>query len=183
MTNSDGAETPPDPLLRVPTYLMFELIRLARRRSAELYPQEPLRLPHTLALAWLAGRGPMSQRELSERLSVDQGDLVSVIDLLERQGYVERHRDTRDRRRYALHLTDSGRRALHDRRVRGERVNELLLDPLDPGEREHFQALMLKILAHHDPRFAGTRSPDPRDPHTRDPDAPSPREIPSMPHR
>ncbi|MFG2001784.1 MarR family winged helix-turn-helix transcriptional regulator [Spirillospora sp. NPDC048911] len=168
MTNPEGAEPPPDPLLRVPTYLMFELIRLARRRSAELYPDEPLRLPHTLALAWLAGHGPMSQRELSERLSFDPGDLVAVIDLLERHGYVERHRDARDRRRYSLHLTDAGRLALHDRRARGERMNDLLLDPLNPVEREQFRALMLKILAHHDPRFA---------------DAPIPGEIPSRPDR
>lgn len=145
---------PPDPVLRLPSYLVFELVKLARRTSADLYPGEELRLPHIMALAWLADRGPMSQREVSERVNVNPGDLVGVIDALEEFGFVERHRDERDRRRYALHLTEAGRQALHARRARGERLNDTLFAPLDPGERDQLQALLLKVLAHHDPRFS-----------------------------
>ncbi|HEU5160285.1 MAG TPA: MarR family winged helix-turn-helix transcriptional regulator [Streptosporangiaceae bacterium] len=154
---------PADPFLRLPSYLMFELIRAARRTAMELFPDEHLRLPHTAVLACLADRGPMSQREVSELLRFDPGDLVSVIDALEEMRYVVRERDTRDRRRYALQLTEAGRLALHERRGRGVRLNEALLAPLTAIEREQLQTLLLRVLAHHDPRFAAADADDARD--------------------
>ncbi|HEX6469639.1 MAG TPA: MarR family winged helix-turn-helix transcriptional regulator [Streptosporangiaceae bacterium] len=145
---------PVDPFLRLPSYLIFELIRTARRTAMELFPDEHLRLPHAAVLACLADRGPMSQREVSELLRFDPGDLVGIIDALEEMRYVVRERDGRDRRRYALQLTDAGRLALHERRNRGVRLNEALLAPLSTYERDQLQALLLRVLAHHDPRFA-----------------------------
>ena len=145
---------PVDPFLRLPSYLAFELIRTARRLAMELFPDEHLRLPHTAVLACLADHGPLSQREVSEWLRVDPGDLVGVIDALEGLDYVVRQRDTRDRRRYALQLTDAGRIALHERRNRGVRLNEALFEPLSVVERDQLQTLLLRVLAHHDPRFA-----------------------------
>jgi DNA-binding MarR family transcriptional regulator len=156
---------PVDPFLRLPSYLAFELIRTARRASMELFPDEHLRLPHTAVLACLADRGPMSQREVSELLRFDPGDLVGVIDALEELKYVIRERDTRDRRRYSLQLTEAGRLALHERRNRGVRLNDALLGPLTTYERDQLQALLLRVLAHHDPRFAAepqAQSPAPR---------------------
>ncbi|WP_146087543.1 MarR family winged helix-turn-helix transcriptional regulator [Thermomonospora echinospora] len=144
----------PDPVLLLPTHLMAELLKLARRTSAELFPTGGLRPPHVVALAWLDGHGPMSQRQVSERMRVNPADMVGVVDELERLGHVERRRDPRDRRRYALHLTDSGRRALHDWRARGERLNDTVFAPLAPHERDTLQELLLKVLVHHDPRFA-----------------------------
>jgi DNA-binding MarR family transcriptional regulator len=143
-----------DPFLRLPSYLVFELIRMARRMAMALFPDEHLRLPHTAVLACLADRGPMSQREVSELLRFDPGDLVGVIDALEELDYVTRERDPRDRRRYSLQLTDAGRLALHERRNRGVRLNEALFAPLTTFERDQLQTLLLRVLAHHDPRFA-----------------------------
>jgi DNA-binding MarR family transcriptional regulator len=143
-----------DPFLRLPNYLVFELIRAARRTAMELFPDEHLRLPHAAVLACLADRGPMSQREVSELLRFDPGDLVGVIDALEELAYVVRERDPTDRRRYSLQLTDAGRLALHERRNRGVRLNEALFAPLTTFERDQLQTLLLRVLAHHDPRFA-----------------------------
>jgi DNA-binding MarR family transcriptional regulator len=154
-----GDPVPPDPLLRLPTYLVAELLKLARRTSAELFPAEELRPYHAAALAWLADHGPMSQRQVSQRMRVDPADMVGVIDELERLGHVERRRDPRDRRRYSLHLTDSGRRALHERRARSERLNDALFAGLAPHERDTFQELLLKALAHHDPWFGPHGAP------------------------
>jgi len=145
---------PVDPFLRLPNYLVFELIRAARRTAMELFPDEHLRLPHAAVLACLADRGPMSQREVSELLRFDPGDLVGVIDALEELAYVVRERDPTDRRRYSLQLTDAGRLALHERRNRGVRLNEALFAPLTTFERDQLQTLLLRVLAHHDPRFA-----------------------------
>ncbi|REF00231.1 MarR family transcriptional regulator [Thermomonospora umbrina] len=157
---------PPDPVLRLPTHLVAEFLRLARRTSEELYPAEELRRPHVVTLAWLADQGPMSQRQVSERLRVGPADLVGVIDTLERLALVERRRDPADRRRYSLHLTDEGRRALRERRVRGERLNDTLLAGLTEPERDTLRSLLLKALAHHDGRFASAADQGPVDPPT-----------------
>jgi DNA-binding MarR family transcriptional regulator len=137
----------------MPTYVMAELLKLARRTASDMFPGELLRLPHTATLACLAQHGPLSQRAVSDLLSVDPADLVGVIDALEEHGYVVRARDPQDRRRYALEITEAGRRALHDRRARGERLNETLFAPLSPHELDQLQSLLLRVLAHHDPRF------------------------------
>ena len=151
-----------DPLHDSLTYLLFELMRLARRTGARMFPGRP-RLPQLLVLACAARHGPLSQREVAERLRMDPGDLVGIVDALEDAGHVRRRRDPDDRRRYALEATEDGRLALGA--SLGERVHldEQLFEPLSPDERRLFKDLILRVLAHHDLRFApsGGHSPDP----------------------
>lgn len=53
--------------------------------------------------------GPLSQGELSAKLLKSGGNLTFVVDNLARQGLVERDRDSHDRRRVVVRLTESGR--------------------------------------------------------------------------
>ncbi|WUI03385.1 MarR family winged helix-turn-helix transcriptional regulator [Spirillospora sp. NBC_00431] len=151
-------EDRPGPLCESPTYLMFELMRLARRTSARMFPGR-LRLPHMFVLACVARLGPLSQREVAEHLRMDPGDLVGIVDALEEAGHVRRRRDPGDRRRYALEATEDGRLALGASMDERARLNETLFEPLSPDELRQFQGLMLRVLAHHDPRFAGPAPP------------------------
>ncbi|QXJ19560.1 MarR family transcriptional regulator [Actinomadura graeca] len=143
----------PDPLRDSPSYLLFELLRLARRTSARIFPGERVRLPHLMVLGCVARLGPLSQREVSEHLRMDAGDIVGLVDTLEEAGYVERRRDAEDRRRYALGVTEAGRLFLSAARERRDHLDALLFGPLAPEELEQFTHLMLRVLAHHDPRF------------------------------
>lgn len=56
--------------------------------------------------------GPLSQRDLAKKLLRSTGNLVTVIDNLERQGAVERRRRTTDRRVVDIHLTEAGRETI-----------------------------------------------------------------------
>jgi DNA-binding MarR family transcriptional regulator len=56
-------------------------------------------------------RGSLSQQAIGERLRIDRTTMVSLIDDLERAGYVERERNPDDRRAYVITLTAAGRRA------------------------------------------------------------------------
>lgn len=49
-----------------------------------------------------------SQRELCDLLRVDRSDMVRLIDALEDAGFVARVRDTEDRRRQLIGLTEAG---------------------------------------------------------------------------
>jgi DNA-binding MarR family transcriptional regulator len=55
--------------------------------------------------------GPLTQRELAALVQVEDQTLSRTVERLERSGYVERHRDTIDRRRIVVSPTDAGREA------------------------------------------------------------------------
>ena len=53
--------------------------------------------------------GHLTQKELSKKLLKSGGNITMVIDNLEKQGFVERRRGEKDRRTFAIHLTDEGK--------------------------------------------------------------------------
>src|SRR5687767_9110080 len=99
-----------DQLLHLPSYLMLQLVREARRLA-----RNDLRAPHVTVLAFLADQEAVAQKRISDRVRMDASDLVSVLDDLERRGFAQRRRDDRDRRRFTVSITDAGGRALRDR--------------------------------------------------------------------
>src|SRR6202035_4875853 len=74
----------------------------------------PLGLPPPQAgvLGRLAQSPGESQRGLADALGMHAPRLVALIDDLEARGLVERRRDPRDRRNYAISLTDAGRQTM-----------------------------------------------------------------------
>lgn len=146
-----GGPEYPTTLLRYPTAALFLLMREAFRLGQErteraTTAEERMRFPHFAVLACLDEFGSASQREISERLRLDPSDLVAFVDWLEDAGFVKRRRDPRDRRRYEVDLTPSGRRALRVRARAAEGMNEDLFRGLRPEERERLHALLLKAL-------------------------------------
>ncbi|TYB94345.1 MarR family transcriptional regulator [Micromonospora sp. WP24] len=88
--------------------------------------------------------GPMTLRELAERMSCEPSNVTFVADRLEGHGYLERHPHPDDRRAKQLVLTPAGTELR-------ERLLELLaedspLTPLDRGERDVLQQLLTRAL-------------------------------------
>ena len=52
--------------------------------------------------------GPMSQREIGQKILRSSGNITMVIDNLERNDLVKRERNEADRRFFIVHLTDKG---------------------------------------------------------------------------
>ena len=52
--------------------------------------------------------GPMSQREIGQKILRSSGNITMVIDNLEKNGLVKRERNEADRRFFIVHLTDKG---------------------------------------------------------------------------
>ena len=96
--------------------------------------------------------GPVSQREVSERISIDASDVVDLVDRLERAGYVRRRRDERDRRRNTLELTPGGRDAIERFRAVARAVDDAVLRGLDDDERTTLRALLHKVVESQEPR-------------------------------
>ena len=56
--------------------------------------------------------GPLSQRELAQKILKSGGNVTMVIDNLEKRGLVTRERDEHDRRLYRITLTPTGRKLI-----------------------------------------------------------------------
>jgi DNA-binding MarR family transcriptional regulator len=57
------------------------------------------------ALEYLEAEGPLTQRDLSERLSLTSGAITMLVDRLEQAGWVERRPHPNDRRYTMLELS------------------------------------------------------------------------------
>lgn len=148
---SESERTFPEPLLAFPSFLMFQVLREARRIIGTLDDQG-LRLPHVSVLSCLAEFGPAAQKDISTRLRIDASDLVSVLDDLEKSGLVRRDRDRTDRRRHAVTITPDGTIALGRRMAATKVLDQRLLEPLTETERAQLHGLLMRVYAHHDPR-------------------------------
>jgi len=56
--------------------------------------------------------GPLSQKDLGQKILRSSGNITMVIDNLEKRGLVRRKRDTSDRRFFFVHLTDEGQKLI-----------------------------------------------------------------------
>ncbi len=59
----------------------------------------------------LSNGQPLSQNELSTRLSLEKSTVSRLVKILERRGWLQRSRSEADRRVMQLTLTDAGQRA------------------------------------------------------------------------
>ena len=133
-----------DQLLHLPSYLMLQLLREARRIA-----RDGLRGPHVTVLAFLSEQEAVAQKRISDGVRMDPSDLVSVLDDLEQRGFAQRRRDDRDRRRFTVSIMDTGRRALHERLETARVHEEELLAPLTSQERVELTTLLRKAYLHH----------------------------------
>ena len=56
--------------------------------------------------------GPLSQKEIGQKILRSGGNITMVIDNLEKRGLVIRKRDDADRRVFIVHLTDEGNKLI-----------------------------------------------------------------------
>jgi len=59
-----------------------------------------------------AGEGKITQQDLSIQLGTDKVSVVRIIDYLSGKGYVKRIKDTVDRRKYSLVLTNKAKKEM-----------------------------------------------------------------------
>lgn len=53
-------------------------------------------------IGWLVYEGPLSQVELAERMMIEPPTLVRILDRMERDGWIQRESDPKDRRRKVI---------------------------------------------------------------------------------
>ncbi|MFJ9714040.1 MarR family winged helix-turn-helix transcriptional regulator [Streptomyces sp. NPDC101234] len=122
--------------------LLVKLGQVAFRLAEEGIGETGLRVRHYSVLQALADNGAMPQLALGSFLRIDPATMVTSLDDLERAGYAERTRDPQDRRRYAVDITDEGRKVLDDLNRRLVALDGDILTDLDSTERQSLHALL-----------------------------------------
>lgn len=106
---------------------------------------------HYSVLAALAEAGSVSQAEVGRLCGLDRSDVTATVAELAARGHVERGPDPLDRRRNAVHLSDSGRERLEELERLVASAQDELLEPLTPAERETLTTLLTRLVDHHTP--------------------------------
>jgi MarR family transcriptional regulator, organic hydroperoxide resistance regulator len=97
-----------------------------------------------LRLLWL--EDGKTQKALSEELGLSQPTTVPAIDNLEKRGFVERRRNTADRRKSNVFLTPAGRALEIVLVPYVTEVNGIALDGLSPQEQILARQLLVRMI-------------------------------------
>jgi DNA-binding MarR family transcriptional regulator len=97
-----------------PARIWFRFLRLHQRGHSAIahrLRQIGLSVAQFDLLSTLTEAEGITQRDLAERLYVTKGNVSGLVDRLVEAGLVDRRAIPGDRRSYALHLTEAGRKA------------------------------------------------------------------------
>lgn len=136
----------PDPVLSSAGYLLLKAGTQFHAVIDDALAAVDLTGRQFLVLTFAGGPDPLSQLELSRRLSLDLTIVVGLLDELEDRGFVNRVRDPADRRRHRLELTGAGRKA-QARAAKAVAVAEReFLAPLAAADRKELRGLLLEVM-------------------------------------
>jgi len=144
----------PRQLVGSTTFLLKRLGFAAKERSMSAYEQVGLHPYHHAVLIALGEGSHETQGSIADALGYDRGQLVGLLDELEKRGLVERRRDPQDRRRHLVSLTADGKRMLSGLNKVARENEDAFLDPLTDAERETLHELLLKLAKKHEPGCA-----------------------------
>jgi DNA-binding MarR family transcriptional regulator len=116
--------------------------RLVRREMAAA----DVRTQYYHVLASLADEGEAAQAALADRIAFDRSDLVTLLDELEKLGYVGRRTDPADRRRNIVGITAKGEKGLAEMDQLVFAAEAQLLEPLTAAERKTLLALLRRLV-------------------------------------
>ena len=106
------------------------------KRIADLVQPFDLTPSSGLLLGILADAGaPLPPHQIAERLIISRASVTSLIDSLERRGYVRRSPHATDRRMLLIELTDAGRQVAHEFRLLVHRHQKAWLAVLTEQEQ------------------------------------------------
>ncbi|GAA3202309.1 MarR family winged helix-turn-helix transcriptional regulator [Microbacterium terregens] len=131
-----------------PLHIPGHLLRRAQQVHTALFAAEfdrELTGPQYAALRVLATHPSISQRELGELAALDKSTAADLVQRLARRGWITREPDAADGRRRVLSLSPAGESAVSGFTPRVALVQERLLEPLTPQDRERFLALLAPV--------------------------------------
>lgn len=127
------------------TVLIARVARAVRQQFELTLAPLGLRQRHLVALSYLRGHGPTPQQTLAERLCMDASSTVCLLNTLEDNDLIVRHRDRNDRRRALIELSLEGEAALCEVDKALQIVEDDILANLNSEERGLLHGLLARL--------------------------------------
>lgn len=87
-----------------------------------------------------------SQKEIAEDLKIDRTSMVDHVDRLESLHYINRDKNSNDRRSYCLNLTEKGKKTVDDCLELMNQSEREVLSALEDEEKDAFKKYLIKIV-------------------------------------
>jgi MarR family transcriptional regulator for hemolysin len=130
---------------RTVAWMARTLHRLYDSRAQKVLATEAISISHWYYLRVLAERGKLNQLELSKRVGIASTTAVPALDNMEKRGLLERSRDTKDRRKYYVSLTESGQQLVKKLLPELTAMVTLSIDGIAPDKMNAFWEVMHQI--------------------------------------
>ena len=101
--------------------------------------------PQFGVLEVLGHLGPLTFTDLSRKRLVSSGNMTCVVDNLEKEGLVERVRNTEDRREILVSLTSKGKKLFDEVFIQHAEYVVKIASVLTPDEQETLSLLLKKL--------------------------------------
>lgn len=125
-------------------------IRRAQQVSSAYFTEEladsELTAVQMVALVVIVDNPGIDATRLSEVIDFDRATIGGVVDRLERKGLIQRVVNSQDKRSKVMRATPAGKALLDVSLPRVKQVQERILAPLDPEDRETFLRLIKTII-------------------------------------
>lgn len=135
-----------DHFLQMPGHHIRRAQQISSAYFAEELADSELTSVQMVALVVVADYPGIDATRLSEVIDIDRATIGGVVDRLERKGLIRRLVNTQDKRSKTIQATAAGKALLKVSLPKVERVQERLLAPLTPAERETFMRLIRTII-------------------------------------
>ncbi|MBE7413472.1 MAG: MarR family transcriptional regulator [Leptospiraceae bacterium] len=89
--------------------------------------------------------GPMCQNELGKKLLKSGGNITMVLNNLEKRGWIERKRETKDKRYISVHLSHSGKKFISEIFPRQVQIITEEMSKLSKAEQEDLSRICKKL--------------------------------------
>src|SRR5262245_8400446 len=141
---------PEHPAVPGTEFVLAHAYLLLRRRGDALLADVGLKMRHYGPLFAIDQLGPCPQQDVADYLAITEPAAANVVDELVKAGLVMRGQDPRDRRRYALQLTELGRQRLKIARAVSQRLNADVEQTLGAAGIEELRTILTKLLPAQD---------------------------------
>lgn len=135
----------------------FTLIRAADRLVYDLetiHRQVGWTWPGFRVLFWLWLLGPLEQREIASLISASRASTSSILNTLQRDGFVKRDRDVADQRQVRVALTRGGKKLMHAAFKAHNEREQQWVSIFNKEERKVLIDLLLRLVDYTPPRLS-----------------------------